>query len=178
MCLCEVYYHSLGIISNGSTTTNGSISVDTMMCPFGDLTCKEEPGWGFPPCIWSGGNVQLYYFPPETRPSESSRSSYTTPEVVTWDSNITFTSPSVYLSFDYLAASTWRQTQWTGFTYCRGGTCEIMYNDIPTSFGSKIYNTILSTSIHLYTRYATCILHRPADQLCRLTSRSSVDSAS
>ena len=56
-------------------------------------------------CSVYGSNVQLFYFPPKTTGASPPSENSNLPAMVqSYAPGITFTSPSIYLSFDYLKA--------------------------------------------------------------------------
>lgn len=154
-CLCDIYYHSMGLIRNGTTVTDETISFDSTMCPFRYSSCSTESLTSGPdplPCYLEGGTVQLFYFPPQTQ-QHSTEEPITEPEVVTSD-NVTFTSPTIYLSFDYLTAFTLHSVPQVTCTSCRWQSCLIQlqlmgFPLILATVGTEIYNTLLSEPPHI-----------------------------
>ncbi|KAI9685107.1 MAG: hypothetical protein M1820_010839, partial [Bogoriella megaspora] len=95
------YFNSLGIPTD-ATTVPSITPAPTNSPPCGDFVLRPNSNCVIskvPPgsCTLSGQNVEVFFFPPGTAPSNGT-------VVQSYAPGVTFTSPSVYLSFDALWA--------------------------------------------------------------------------
>jgi len=104
------YLQSLGLSSNASVPSITPAPSNSPHCPkyhYKTTTgCNywNDYGGGLGTCYVSGANVQLFYFPSKTANASNGTSITTGPIVQSYAPGVTFTSPSIYLSFDYLSA--------------------------------------------------------------------------
>lgn len=112
---CDSYLSGLGF-RRDTTTITPSVSFDSSACPLPVRSCSTYTE-SYPGCFLGGGNAKLFYFP----------SFADSPGMVVYHSyadGITFTAPSIYLSFDYLAATSMGPFMGSGCSMCNYGACE------------------------------------------------------
>ncbi|KAK4892325.1 hypothetical protein LTR27_009159 [Elasticomyces elasticus] len=119
------YIHSLGLASNATVPRITPAPTNSPQCsayyykPWS--SCYTRTGQDGGLCSVGGVNVQLFYFPPTTANGNATKSNATM--VQSYAPGITFTSPSIYLSFDYLLASSSFPWVYSGCESCgRTGT--------------------------------------------------------
>lgn len=100
-------------------------------------------------CVLEGANVRLFYFPPQTANTSGIYHNATASKVVqSYKGNITFTSPSIYLSFDYLSATSTRGAGGTSCLVCDLTSCstsETITWATNVIMGSTLTGALLST---------------------------------
>ncbi|KAK3657604.1 hypothetical protein LTR56_002379 [Elasticomyces elasticus] len=106
--LYESYLHSLGLPSNASVPSITPAPTNSPACPayyykaWSSCTHYRDSGTDLGTCYVEGANVQLFFFPPRTVNGTAAPNATV---VQSYAPGITFTSPSIYMSFDYLSAS-------------------------------------------------------------------------
>lgn len=136
------YLASLGLASNATVPSITPAPSNSPACP----TFYYQP-WStcgsssipFSACELSGSNVRLFYFPPQTTNDTGPYANTTAPPTVvqSYAPGITFTSPSVYLSFNSLQAFSILQP-WTSSCLACGTTgCSQSW-----SYGQSSYSPI------------------------------------
>lgn len=154
MDVCTIMYHSymnsLGLTLFADPVPTGIWPIPTNSPRCGEpLLQLDQHGDGTTtsgdPCSFWGGNVELFYWPPETNtagmhPTSTANAtveSTLATEVITSIGNITMTSPSVYLSLDMLTAWT-EGVKWVFHNYSA--------QDIPIErqIGSTYKNVVIA----------------------------------
>ncbi|KAK5701328.1 hypothetical protein LTR17_022700 [Elasticomyces elasticus] len=106
--LYDSYLHSLGLPSNASVPSITPAPTNSPACPayyykaWSSCTHYRDSGTDLGTCYVEGANVQLFFFPPRTANGTAAPNATV---VQSYAPGITFTSPSIYMSFDYLSAS-------------------------------------------------------------------------
>ena len=105
--LYNSYVQSLGLAPNASVPSITPAPTNSPACP--EYYYKPWSSCSYwydnvQGCLISGANVQLFYFPSKTTNGTQSHNITASPVVQSYAPGITFTSPSIYLSFDYLSA--------------------------------------------------------------------------
>ncbi|KAK3615509.1 hypothetical protein LTR56_026551 [Elasticomyces elasticus] len=106
--LYDSYLHSLGLPSNASVPSITPAPTNSPACPayyykpWSSCTHYRDSGTDLGTCYVEGANVQLFFFPPQTANGTAAPNATV---VQSYAPGITFTSPSIYMSFDYLSAS-------------------------------------------------------------------------
>jgi hypothetical protein len=106
------YLQSLGLPLNASVPSITPVPTNSPRCPVYYYSPVVGTSWGPDDdpananCLITGQNVRLFYFPSATAVVGNNTVNGSRGETVVYSfaPNITFTSPSVYLSFDYLTA--------------------------------------------------------------------------
>lgn len=105
--LYSAYLSSLGLPSNASIPAITPAPTNSPPCPQyyfrPSSSCSYYQDNVDSSCYISGQSVQVFYFPPNTVNGSDAPTSITSPVVQEYAPGITFTSPSIYLSFDYLS---------------------------------------------------------------------------
>ncbi|KAI6790802.1 hypothetical protein KC361_g7698 [Hortaea werneckii] len=105
--LYSAYLSSLGLPSNASIPAITPAPTNSPPCPqyyFRPSTsCSYYQDDVDSSCYISGQSVKVFYFPPQTANGSDVPTSITSPVVQEYAPGTTFTSPSIYLSFDYLS---------------------------------------------------------------------------
>lgn len=161
--LCATYLSSLGVVQNGTAVnpvpaTVTPVSFDSILCPlpYTDNTTCETRTYSYSSCYLEGRSVELYYFPPQTAIATEPKPGITTSVIYSFAPNITFTSPSIYLSFDYLTAFSYPPQEAGKCTRCSSGFCMSWDLDLGrgqpytlSAVGTVITNKMLSTLTRL-----------------------------
>ncbi|KAK5732260.1 hypothetical protein LTR17_010706 [Elasticomyces elasticus] len=106
--LYDSYLHNLGLPSNASVPSITPAPTNSPACPayyykaWSSCTHYRDSGTDLGTCYVEGANVQLFFFPPRTANGTAAPNATV---VQSYAPGITFTSPSIYMSFDYLSAS-------------------------------------------------------------------------
>ncbi|KAI6855073.1 hypothetical protein KC323_g8517 [Hortaea werneckii] len=105
--LYSAYLSSLGLPSNASIPAITPAPTNSPPCPQyyfrPNSSCSYYQDDVDSSCYISGQSVKVFYFPPQTANGSDVPTSITSPVVQEYAPGITFTSPSIYLSFDYLS---------------------------------------------------------------------------
>ncbi|GAB1743940.1 hypothetical protein NU219Hw_g984t1 [Hortaea werneckii] len=105
--LYSAYLDSLGLPSNASIPAITPAPSNSPPCPQyyfrPSSSCSYYRDDVDSSCYISGQSVQVFYFPPKTANGSDVPASITSAVVQEYAPGITFTSPSIYLSFDYLS---------------------------------------------------------------------------
>ncbi|KAI7161833.1 hypothetical protein KC349_g2551 [Hortaea werneckii] len=105
--LYSAYLSSLGLPSNASIPAITPAPTNSPPCPQyyfrPSSSCSYYQDNVDNSCYISGQSVQVFYFPPKTANGSDVPTSITSAVVQEYAPGITFTSPSIYLSFDYLS---------------------------------------------------------------------------
>ncbi|RMY59666.1 hypothetical protein D0863_11856 [Hortaea werneckii] len=105
--LYSAYLSSLGLPSNASIPAITPAPTNSPPCPQyyfrPSSSCSYYQDDVDSSCYISGQSVKVFYFPPQTANGSDVPTSITSPVVQEYAPGITFTSPSIYLSFDYLS---------------------------------------------------------------------------
>ncbi|KAI7368704.1 hypothetical protein KC354_g2486 [Hortaea werneckii] len=105
--LYSAYLSSLGLPSNASIPAITPAPTNSPPCPQyyfrPSSSCSYYQDNVDSSCYISGQSVQVFYFPPNTANGSDVPTSITSAVVQEYAPGITFTSPSIYLSFDYLS---------------------------------------------------------------------------
>ncbi|KAI7278804.1 hypothetical protein KC345_g5762 [Hortaea werneckii] len=105
--LYSAYLSSLGLPSNASIPAITPAPTNSPSCPRyyfrPSSSCSYYQDDVDSSCYISGQSVKVFYFPPQTANGSDVPTSITSPVVQEYAPGITFTSPSIYLSFDYLS---------------------------------------------------------------------------
>ncbi|KAI6824909.1 hypothetical protein KC332_g8285 [Hortaea werneckii] len=105
--LYSAYLSSLGLPSNASIPAITPAPTNSPPCPQyyfrPSSSCSYYQDDVDSSCYISGQSVKVFYFPPQTANGSDVPTSITFPVVQEYAPGITFTSPSIYLSFDYLS---------------------------------------------------------------------------
>ena len=126
--LYDSYVQSLGLPPNATVPSLTPAPTNSPACP--DYFYQPQTSCSYwretvQDCSVSGANVQLFYFPPKTANATDQVQNITAgPVVKSYAPGITFTSPSIYLSFDYLSAISGIAALESGCSSCDSNGCK------------------------------------------------------
>lgn len=110
---CDEYLSDRGLLQTGTSSINSTAWFDSLACPLPGSTCMTLPQPSAS-CVLGGNGVQIFYFNPRWNENDVTYS---------YAPDITFTSPYVYVSFDYLTAVSHEPGSGKVCSSCSYGRC-------------------------------------------------------
>ncbi|KXL41603.1 MAG: hypothetical protein FE78DRAFT_519069 [Acidomyces sp. 'richmondensis'] len=147
------YLSSLGLSEGATVPAITPAPTNSPQCPkyfyepYSNCSYWQDP---VNTCWISGENVQLFYFPPKTENFGSqgrNGTSLSYAVVQSYAPGITFTSPSIYLSFDYLSAMSTLGAEESACSSCGWNGCMAMAvggGDAYQTMGTSISGALLT----------------------------------
>lgn len=138
---CDSYLSDAGFLRSGNSRAPPTVWYDSVACPLPYTTCTLDQA-APSGCSVDATNAVLYYF---GAPEHSSSGCDLSTDV--WYSHlpgVTFTSPSIYISFGQLTATSKPWTDIFSCSMCNYGSCTAMAPFESSTDGTK---TIVSNSI-------------------------------
>lgn len=153
--ICEAYASEHGPRRSRKGLKWPPVWFDSVACPPATTSCTTPTGPSpSPGCTVEAVGAQLFYFP-DLGIQTGHDGRYESVDVIhSFAPDVTFTSPTVYLSIEYLTAVSWECALDTICTYCSYGECTSTQSGNACSgrlIGTTESGPIISTSILLPT---------------------------